>query len=394
MTPENIEEEEHRWMVCNYCGAQLPQGAVFCMNCGAKVTDMGGDINSETRVSPPVGDNGGPESPTVPKRKKRIWIIVAVAVAVVLALGGGVGGWWIMRSMHDKAFAACESSVGRYTDAAASIRKTVSDNADTSKLTIDDVGDQKLIDAYAEAEKDIPQDINIPGCRTSMSTNELDRNASQADREAKTLTKKTRTLQKAAKAISDAREAKMLVDASTALDDKTKQAQDLLNSNGSDADSDKRSALQTAIDNANKAKDGKDANGIADASKQLDDAMNAVSESAQANSTPCSAFAGGWGPAGNAGGGSTLNGDCTLIDLFPDGSIESHPMTKGTFQTLSNGSKTWMDDEGNRYVCYPPNVYSPEFETLDDRGTWVTNKFIDKPRIVINGMPRLVPTGS
>lgn len=381
-------------MVCNYCGAQLPQGAVFCMNCGAKVTDMGGDINSETRVSPPVGDNGGPESPTVPKRKKRIWIIVAVAVAVVLALGGGVGGWWIMRSMHDKAFAACESSVGRYTDAAASIRKTVSDNADTSKLTIDDVGDQKLIDAYAEAEKDIPQDINIPGCRTSMSTNELDRNASQADREAKTLTEKTRTLQKAAKAISDAREAKMLVDASTALDDKTKQAQDLLNSNGSDADSDKRSALQTAIDNANKAKDGKDANGIADASKQLDDAMNAVSESAQANSTPCSAFAGGWGPAGNAGGGSTLNGDCTLIDLFPDGSIESHPMTKGTFQTLSNGSKTWMDDEGNRYVCYPPNVYSPEFETLDDRGTWVTNKFIDKPRIVINGMPRLVPTGS
>ena len=66
-------------------------------------------------------------------------------------------------------------------------------------------------------------------------------------------------------------------------------------------------------------------------------------------------------------------------------------MTKGTFQTLSNGSKTWMDDEGKRYVYYPPNVYSPEFETLDDRGTWVTNKFIDKPRIVINGMPRLVP---
>lgn len=381
-------------MVCCYCGAQLPQGAVFCMNCGAKAADMGGDINSETLVSPPVGDNGRPESPVVPKRKKRIWIIVAVAVAVVLALGGGVGGWWIMRSMHGKAFAACESSVGRYADAAASIRKTVSDNADTSKLTIDDVGDQKLIDAYAEAEKDIPQDINIPGCRTSMPTNELDRNASQADRGAKTLTKKTRTLQKAAKAISDAREAKTLVDASTALDDKAKQAQDLLNSNGSDADSDKRSALQTAIGNANKAKDGKDANGIADASKQLDDAMNAVSESAQANSTPCSAFAGGWGPAGNAGGGSTLNGDCTLIDLLPGGGIESHPMTKGTFQTLSNGSKTWMDDEGKKYVYYPPNVYSPEFETLDDRGTWVTNKFIDKPRIVINGMPRLVPTGS
>lgn len=72
-----------------------------------------------------------------------------------------------------------------------------------------------------------------------------------------------------------------------------------------DADSDKRSALQTAIDNANKAKDGKDANGIADASKQLDDVMNAVSESAQANSTPCSAFAGGWGPAVLAGGGNT-----------------------------------------------------------------------------------------
>ena len=378
-------------MVCCYCGAQLPQGAVFCMNCGAKAADMGGDINSETLVSPPVGDNGRPESPVVPKRKKRIWIIVAVAVAVVLALGGGVGGWWIMRSMHGKAFAACESSVGRYADAAASIRKTVSDNADTSKLTIDDVGDQKLIDAYAEAEKDIPQDINIPGCRTSMPTNELDRNASQADRGAKTLTKKTRTLQKAAKAISDAREAKTLVDASTALDDKVKQAQDLLNSNGSDADSDKRSALQTAIGNANKAKDGKDANGIADASKQLDDAMNAVSESAQANSTPCSAFAGGWGPAGNAGGGSTLNGDCTLIDLLPGGGIESHPMAKGTFQTLSNGSKTWMDDEGKRYVYYPPNVYSPEFETLDDRDIWVTNKFIDKPRIVINGMPRLVP---
>lgn len=381
-------------MVCCYCGAQLPQGAVFCMNCGAKAADMGGDINSETLVSPPVGDNGRPESPVVPKRKKRIWIIVAVAVAVVLALGGGVGGWWIMRSMHGKAFAACESSVDRYADAAASIRKTVSDNADTSKLTIDDVGDQKLIDAYAEAEKDIPQDINIPGCRTSMPTNELDRNASQADRGAKTLTKKTRTLQKAAKAISDAREAKTLVDASTALDDKAKQAQDLLNSNGSDADSDKRSALQTAIGNANKAKDGKDANGIADASKQLDDAMNAVSESAQANSTPCSAFAGSWGPAVLAGGGSTLNGDCTLIDLLPGGGIESHPMTKGTFQTLSNGSKTWMDDEGKKYVYYPPNVYSPEFETLDDRGTWVTNKFIDKPRIVINGMPRLVPTGS
>lgn len=381
-------------MVCNYCGAQLPQGAVFCMNCKAKVADMGGDINSETLVSPPVGDNGGPESPIVPKRKKRIWIIVAVAVAVVLALGGGVGGWWIMRSMHDKAFAACESSVGRYTDAAASIRKTISDNADMSKLTIDDVGDQKLIDAYAEAEKDIPQDINIPGCRTSMSTNELDRNASQADRGAKTLTEKTHALQKAAKAISDAREAKMLVDASTALDDKVKQAQDLLNSNGSDADSDKRSVLQTAIDNANKAKDGKDANGIADASKQLDDAMNAVSESVQANSTPCSAFAGGWGPAGLAGGGSTLNGDCTLIDLIPGGSIESYPMVKGTFQTLSNGSKTWMDDEGEKYVYYPPNVYSPEFETLDDQSTWVTNKFIDKPRIVINGMPSLVPIGS
>lgn len=378
-------------MVCCYCGAQLPQGAVFCMNCGAKAADMGGDINSETLVFPPVGDNGRPESPVVPKRKKRIWIIVAVAVAVVLALGGGVGGWWIMRSMHGKAFAACESSVGRYADAAASIRKTVSDNAGMSKLTIDDVGDQKLIDAYAEAEKDVPQDIDIPGCRTSMPTNELDRNASQADRGAKTLTKKTRTLQKAAKAISDAREAKTLVDASRALDDKAKQAQDLLNSNGSDADSDKRSALQTAIGNANKAKDGKDANGIADASKQLDDAMNAVSESAQANSTPCSAFAGGWGPAGNAGGGSTLNGDCTLIDLLPGGGIESHPMTKGTFQTLSNGSKTWMDDEGKKYVYYPPNVYSPEFETLDDRDIWVTNKFIDKPRIVINGMPRLVP---
>lgn len=431
MTPENIDKEDKEkdpyMMVCEHCGARLPQDAVFCMNCGTRIADMTDKAESETAgeissadaaksaentsdaaastAASPLESAPQTPQPTVPPLKdgddeqesadmskhRRAQIIVAVAVAVALVLGGGLGGWWIMRSKHDKAFAACESSVAQYADAAAKTKKAVSDNDDVSKLTSNDVGDQGLIDAYAKAEKAIPQDIDIPGCRTSMSADELNRNASQADRGAKTLTKKTRTLQKAAKAISDAREAKTLVDASTALDDKVKQAQDLLNSNGSDADSDKRSALQTAIGNANKAKDGKGANGIADASKQLDDAMNAVNESAQANSTPCSAFAGGWGPAGNAGGGSTLNGDCTLIDLLPGGGIESHPMAKGTFQTLSNGSKTWMDDGGKKYVYYPPNVYSPEFETLDDRSTWVTNKFIDKPRIVINGMFLLVP---
>ena len=316
-------------------------------------------------------------------KHRRAQIIVAVAVAVALVLGGGLGGWWIMRSKHDKAFAACESSVAQYADAAAKTKKAVSDNDDVSKLTSNDVGDQGLIDAYAKAEKAIPQDIDIPGCRTSMSADELNRNASKADNEAKTLTEKMRTLEKTATAVTDARNTKTLTDASTALKSKIQQAHDLIDGDGTQADSDTKDALQSAIDAADKAKNSKDVDAIEEVSKKLDDAMNAVTASAATNMTPCSAIAGSFS-AFQAGGGLLVSQNCDMQRLDSTGQVsDTESYVPGSFKNNGDGTLSW-ETSGGPCTYLSPGVHGKQFDefySVDD----VEDDTIGLPRIETNG---------
>lgn len=423
MTPENIDKEDKEkdpyMMVCEHCGARLPQDAVFCMNCGTRIADMTDKAESETAgeissadaaksaentsdaaastAASPLESAPQTPQPTVPPLKdgddeqesadiskhRRAQIIVAVAVAVALVLGGGLGGWWIMRSKHDKAFAACESSVAQYADAAAKTKKAVSDNDDVSKLTSNDVGDQGLIDAYAKAEKAIPQDIDIPGCRTSMSADELNRNASKADNEAKTLTEKMRTLEKTATAVTDARNTKTLTDASTALKSKIQQAHDLIDGDGTQADSDTKNALQSAIDAADKAKNSKDVDAIEEVSKKLDDAMNAVTASAATNMTPCSAIAGSFS-AFQAGGGLLVSQNCDMQRLDSTGQVsDTESYVPGSFKNNGDGTLSW-ETSGGPCTYLSPGVHGKQFDefySVDD----VEDDTIGLPRIETNG---------
>lgn len=224
-----IERTEPAAPACATCGEPLKPGAAFCVNCGAAV-DAKPDMPvapteatepDATTVLPPaikpapatplaeVSDEqpAGPEKEVghseSPKGRSKTKIIVAAIIAVVLLLGAGLGAWLYMRSSHDKALAACQSSATALKTEATKAKKTVESTADAKNVTADQA-DQKLVDAYSKAEAAVPTDIDAPACDASMSTDALKSASGKAGSKAKELKADTESLEKAAKALTEA----------------------------------------------------------------------------------------------------------------------------------------------------------------------------------------------
>ena len=88
-------------MFCPNCGTQLPDDAVFCINCGASVANT--NISLQNHPIPPEPEESASvfiEEPTAfsapaaaviaskPSRKK-MWIILIYNAVVLLLAGGG-----------------------------------------------------------------------------------------------------------------------------------------------------------------------------------------------------------------------------------------------------------------------------------------------------------------
>lgn len=82
-------------MVCPYCGAELADGARFCVGCGAALTDGAQAMPvAEPAVAPaPVGSSA-------PGKKSKKGVVIAIVCAAVIVVGGGGGLAYHLYQQH------------------------------------------------------------------------------------------------------------------------------------------------------------------------------------------------------------------------------------------------------------------------------------------------------
>lgn len=82
-------------MVCPYCGAELADGARFCVGCGAALADGAQAMPvAEPAVAPaPVG------SPA-PGKKPKKGVVIAIVCTAILVVGGGGGLAYHLYQQH------------------------------------------------------------------------------------------------------------------------------------------------------------------------------------------------------------------------------------------------------------------------------------------------------
>lgn len=82
-------------MVCPYCGAELADGARFCVGCGAALADGAQTMPvAEPAVAPaPVGSSA-------PGKKPKKGVVIAIVCAAILVVGGGGGLAYHLYQQH------------------------------------------------------------------------------------------------------------------------------------------------------------------------------------------------------------------------------------------------------------------------------------------------------
>lgn len=76
-------------LICEKCGAQLPDGVSFCSRCGAPVGgyDVNGDFRATRRMTQPAGYDMRPVNPR-PKNNQNL--LIAALIGVIAIVGGAV----------------------------------------------------------------------------------------------------------------------------------------------------------------------------------------------------------------------------------------------------------------------------------------------------------------
>mgnify|MGYP002089020553 CR=1 FL=1 len=72
-------------MVCPYCGAELADGARFCVGCGAALDGTQAMPVANPAVAPTPVDS------PAPSKKPKKGVVIAIVCAAILVVGGGGG---------------------------------------------------------------------------------------------------------------------------------------------------------------------------------------------------------------------------------------------------------------------------------------------------------------
>ena len=82
-------------MVCPYCGAELADGARFCVGCGATLADGAQTMPvAEPAIAP------APVSSPAPSKKPKKSVVIAIVCAAILVVGGGGGLAYHLYQQH------------------------------------------------------------------------------------------------------------------------------------------------------------------------------------------------------------------------------------------------------------------------------------------------------
>lgn len=81
-------------MDCPYCGAELAEGARFCVGCGAALDGTRAMPVAEPAVSP------APAGSPAPNKKSKKGVVIAIVCAAVLVVGGGGGLAYHLYQQH------------------------------------------------------------------------------------------------------------------------------------------------------------------------------------------------------------------------------------------------------------------------------------------------------
>lgn len=142
-------------MYCKKCGAELPEGSLFCSKCGTSIGSNEGVVNnSKVEAIRVVPNTANPESQKIkPKKplskKTKIWIIVGAAilvVAIVLVI--------VFTTTGNHKNGGNSVGDGRYADGKKAYRYSDNWSGDSTlmidKLTITPTDDGLLAEFYLE----------------------------------------------------------------------------------------------------------------------------------------------------------------------------------------------------------------------------------------------------
>lgn len=281
-----------------------------------------------------VADNGSPAggmhgvtNPETPVRKRSRKPVIIAVISVVLVVAVAVGAALLWRSRENDAernaaLSACTGASEAYSTAQDTLDQALSDAQDEQAITADQVADAATVSALSDAIDEANAIADAAACSTSLSAEDLQRNAKTNQDLAQQLTDSAGTVTDAAKAVADSRDAKAEADrtnARNALQTAVSDAQALLdNSLWAVADNATRVTLEEAINAANallQQQDDPDLKALRDAQTALQSASDGVNASmeelaaqnAQQNTTTDNGYYNGdYGYLyGNTGGDTT-----------------------------------------------------------------------------------------
>lgn len=214
------------------------------------------------------------------KGKRHTVVIALIAIVAVVAIAVGAVVLWRagQASRHEAAVNDCAKVSEQYNSAKKDLDKALASARNLQSVSESQVGDGKTIQQLKQQLELAKQFSSAPSCAAKQSTSVLQTNAKAMNEQIGDMTDSTKSLRKAVNAVSSSKAVKDL----QTLKDAVATAQKLMDSSqGMVSDESTRTALQEAIDAANKliSKNSSDDAAITDAISALNSASDEVNDS-------------------------------------------------------------------------------------------------------------------
>ncbi|RSX53820.1 colicin transporter [Bifidobacterium goeldii] len=400
--------------ICSACGSSNSDDNKFCMKCGQRLPDQPAvqpvavdqlqPMATETpavepqampqpaapaypaQSIPPMpapAPSFAPAPASDPKRKaKRLRVVIIAVIVAVLIAAGCAGFVWYRHTQQQRALADCTSVLADANKASKTDDKTyksaqqVYSSSEADKATLQTLGD--TLDSYDQLPlPDLQCSADTDAETLKQTTDRLRDWRSKHDTLTAQLNKEMTTVK--------------LKDSQTALETKLKDASALLESaKGKVDDESTLTALQQAVDKAEKLKDGSDTKAMDQATGDLSALIVKVNDSvstytAKQDASRCTALAGSYyDPQGistfivqNDCSVKGYDGNPAVNRIFDYGTYVS-----GSYAARTDGTATWKTTSteygDHTWTLYPAGMRAPSTIDAESDDYFLTSVRLDR----------------